>query len=147
MMNGTLMDILQYLLPTGALATFFTWLIRRDVHNARSAKEKHDLYKQMYEDSQETNFNLQKDVRNLQIAFINLERAVSKAVLCKHYGDRCPVRNELQKSKGKFTTKPIGQSSDQRGTIHYPRSGTTEQSGDDAGTNESSDASSGCRIS
>lgn len=147
MMNGALMDILQYLLPSGALVTFFTWLIRRDVHNARSAKEKHDLYKKMYEDSQETNFNLQKDVRNLQIAFINLERAVSKAVLCKYYDDRCPVRNELQKSKGKFTTKPIGQPSDQRGTIHYPRSGTTKQSGDDNNANEPSDASGGCRVS
>lgn len=141
------MEIIQYIIPAGAIGSLLTWLVNRSLFNARSAKEKHDLYKKMYEDSQETNFNLQNDVRNLQIAFINLERAVSKAVLCKYYDDRCPVRNELQKFKGKFTTKPIGQSTDKQGTIHYPRSGTTKQSGDDAGTSEASDASGGCRVS
>lgn len=144
---GTIMDIIQYIIPAGAIGSVLTWWLSRSLHNARSAKEIHDLYKVMYDNSQETNLKLHQDVRNLQIAFINLERAVSKAVLCKHYDDRCPVRNELQKSKGKFTTKPLGQPSDQQGAIHYPRSGTTEQSGDDDNTNEPADASGGSRIS
>lgn len=145
---GTIMDIIQWLIPSGAIVTFFTWIVRRDVHNARSAKEKHDLYKKMYEDSQETNFNLQNDVRKLQIAFINLERAVSKAVLCRYYDNHCPVRAELQSAKRKYATKPVdGQFVVQKNATNYPRSDTDEQGGDDSDSGDAATVTRRDRLS
>lgn len=138
---GTIMEVLQWIIPSGAIASVITWLVNRSLHNARSAKEKHDLYKIMYENAQETTLTLQQDVQKLNIAIIQLERAVSKATLCKYYDDRCPVRHELQNSKGKYNTKPIRQPGNPKGSTNYPRSGTTEPGGDENDSGETSDAS------
>lgn len=140
---GTVMEILQWILPTGAIASIFTWLVNRSLHNARSAKEKHDLYKIMYENSQETTIKFQQDVQKLNIAVIRLEKIVSQATLCKYYDTRCPVRIELQKSGSKYSTKPIRQPANQKSANNYPRSGTTKQSSDDNDSGEPSDASNG----
>ena len=43
-------DILQWVLPSGAIGSVVTWLFGRTLRRTREAKEIHDTYKQMYED-------------------------------------------------------------------------------------------------
>ena len=141
-----IMDVLQWIIPSGAIASVITWLVNRSLHNARSAKEQQDIYKTMYENLHETVLNIQNDYKKITISLIQLEKAVSKANLCKYYDTYCPVRVELQNAKGEHTTKPIGLSPDKRNKKRFPRSGTTEQGIDDNDTTEPSGATCGIRI-
>lgn len=136
---GTIIEGLQWFVPLlfTAIGSVTTWLINRSLYNARSVKEKQDIYKTLYENLHQTVLNIQNDNKKLNISLIQLERAVSKAVLCRYYDNHCPVRTELQGAKGKHTTKPIGQSGNQKTATNYPRSGTDEQGSDD---NDAGDA-------
>lgn len=140
---AAIMDVLQWIIPSGAIASVVTWLVNRSLHTARSAKEQQDIYKTMYENLHETVLNIQHENQKLNIAFVQLEKAISKAVLCRHYDSYCPVRDELQNNKGKRTTKPVGHAADKRGKDHLPRSGTAEPGSNDEDAAEPPNAPGG----
>lgn len=96
-MTETLMNILQWLIPSGALGSVFVYLTNKTLRNLRTAKEFHDTYKDMYDDLRNTMLEIQGDNRKLQRAVSRLERAVSKVNTCRHYPN-CPVNIELQQA-------------------------------------------------
>ena len=55
-----MLEILQWVVPSGAVASIATWLIDRGLRRVRSAKEIHDTYKQMYEDVSASLVSLQQ---------------------------------------------------------------------------------------
>ena len=102
-------DILQWVLPSGAIGSVVTWLFGRTLCRTREAKEIHDTYKQMYEDvssslvtlqqkNEETNEKLEElRAENLRTrrALNRLSRAIEAIESCD-YRSICPVRSELQ---------------------------------------------------
>ena len=110
-MDGML-EILQWVVPSGAVASIATWLIDRGLRRVRSAKEIHDTYKQMYEDvsaslvslqqkHEETNEKLEEltaEHLRTRRALNRLSRAIEAIESCD-YRNICPVRSELQISE------------------------------------------------
>jgi hypothetical protein len=108
------MEILQWVIPAGGIGSVLVWLTSRTLRQLRKSKEIHDTYKSMYQDISETLCHLSattKDLRdeneNLRRGFTRLERAVTRAINCRHYND-CPVRAELQKHPDGKTCEPDG---------------------------------------
>lgn len=94
-MTDTLMNILQWLVPSGGLGAVMVWITSRKLRTIRVAKEEHDTYKLMYEDVSKTLLEIRTDYERLQKAINKLERAISKAHGCT-YRDICPIlRTEL----------------------------------------------------
>lgn len=94
----TLFQILQWALPTGGVGLAIGWLLSRNIRKTREAKEIHDTYKAMYEDVQQTLFDLKDEYDRLFKKMSRLERAVYRASGCR-YWSQCPVRNELRKQQ------------------------------------------------
>lgn len=139
-MTETIITILQWLIPSGSLATVIIWLTNKTLRNARTNKEVHDTYKLMYEDVKRTLIELKNENKNLYRAFARLERAVSKASTCNHY-DVCPIRDELQqqqKSEPKHTAKSKG-----RGRQRSTEDTQEDHAGGGAGVEGESEDSSG----
>ena len=107
-----ILNILQWVIPSGGIGAAIAWLVHRKVLNARDAKTIHDTYKKMYEDVSEhlTKINekyekLQDEINRLRETNDELERqvkALKRAMQtirrCKYY-DQCPVRDELRDGK------------------------------------------------
>lgn len=107
-----MLEILQWVVPSGAVASIATWLIDRGLRRVRSAKEIHDTYKQMYEDvsaslvslqqkHEETNEKLEEltaEHLRTRRALNRLSRAIEAIESCD-YRNICPVRSELQISE------------------------------------------------
>lgn len=123
-MTETITTIIQWLIPSGSLATVIIWLTNKVIRNARTDKEVHDIYKKMYDEVKETLLTLtksNKELRNeviilteansqLQRAVCGLKRTLSKITKCQHYAS-CPIRDELrdeQKSDPFGSSKPRG---------------------------------------
>ena len=49
-MTETISNLLQWLIPSGSLATVLVWLTSKTLRTLRETKEIHDTYKVMYED-------------------------------------------------------------------------------------------------
>ena len=108
-MNETIIQILQWVIPSGGLGTVIGWFWNRRVNQARSRKEIHDTFKQMYDDVsvllpkiQNTNHELNEKVNELQEremrltrALNRLSRAIEAIPLCD-YHSQCPVLSELR---------------------------------------------------
>lgn len=95
-------EILQWLVPVGSAGTLLGWIFFRDLRKARHAKEKNDIYKEMYDNIRETLIELQNENKRLYRAVRQLNTTIQKATGCVHYHD-CPLRDELQKSEGTDT--------------------------------------------
>ncbi|GHV66986.1 hypothetical protein FACS1894199_11550 [Bacteroidia bacterium] len=95
----TLMDILQWLVPSGGLATAIAWLGSKTIRNIRTTKEINDTYKTMYDNLKGTLIDLEDDIKRLYKQIGKLERAVAKAATCVHYRD-CPIERELREQEG-----------------------------------------------
>lgn len=115
------MNILQWLIPSGALGTVIVWLTNKTIRNLRTVKEIHDTYKVMYEDLRNTMLEIQGDNKKLQRAVSRLERAVSKVNTCRHYPN-CPVNIELQQV-AELPSKTRGRGR-QRSTHSHPAADT-----------------------
>ena len=96
MMTESLLTLLQWLLPTGAVGSVIVWLTSKTLRQARTAQEVHNAYKAMYEDVQGTLIHLQNENIQIHSAMLRLEAAIRKATACRYY-DTCPVRSELRK--------------------------------------------------
>lgn len=99
-MHDTILNILQWLIPSGGLGVAIGWLTSRTLRQARTSKEVHDAYRTMYEDVRATLIQLQDDNRELHLAVARLNKAVYATARCA-YRVTCPVRHELRKQESK----------------------------------------------
>lgn len=120
MTMDTLMQILQWAIPSGGIGAAIAWVANRKANNARQAKSVHDTYKLMYEDISrllvETQQKYDESTKlteklvsenNLTRRALNrLSRAIEAIQLCPHAGT-CPVSGELSLSEdGDGDAKP-----------------------------------------
>ena len=105
-MLGTILQYLQWAFPYG-LGAAIGWLVSSKLRNARTAKEVHDIYKEMYADVCCELQEMRKENEKLYKAFTRLERAVSRAITCRYWPD-CPIRSELPDSKERGTSNHPG---------------------------------------
>ncbi|KAA6310559.1 hypothetical protein EZS27_038159, partial [termite gut metagenome] len=89
-----MIDILQWLIPSGGLGAALIWITNRRLRNTRTEKEVHETYKILYEDISKTLIEIQNENKRLHSAVSSLEYAISKANTCSQYA-RCPIRREL----------------------------------------------------
>lgn len=130
-MTETLHTLLQWLIPSGSLATVVVWLTNKTLRNLRSAKEIHDTYKTMYEDVKVTLTAISDENKKLCIIVARFERAVSKAPGCRYFDAACPVSRELR-DYPEINGKPKGnkrQRNNKRNTDSDDRPGTGVESG------------------
>lgn len=112
-----ILQILQWAIP-GGIAGAATWLVSRKARTARTAKEVHDTYKEMYHDISSEIIQLRKDnaeilqnsekvaqeSRELKRAIQRLSNAIQdiqNAVELCPYHSCCPVRGQLQDAPGR----------------------------------------------
>ena len=110
MTTEAMIEVLQWLIPTGTLGGLLAWFTNKVIRNTRTVKEVHDTYKEMYGNTRETLLELQNDNKRLYRAVSKLERTISKATACVHY-NVCPLRNELQEQAAGRTNdvRPVRQ--------------------------------------
>ena len=111
-MADTILQIIQWAIPSGGIGAAIAWIANRKANSARSAKSVHDTYKAMYEDvsrllmetqqKYEENTNLTEKLvaeNNLTRRAVNrLSRAIEAIQLCPHRA-ACPVSGELSLSE------------------------------------------------
>lgn len=132
-MTETLYTLLQWLIPSGSLATVVVWLTNKTLRNLRSAKEIHDTYKTMYEDVKVTLIAISNEKKDLYAIVVRLERAVSKAPGCRYFDAACPVGRELR-DYPEISGKPKGnkrQRGNKRNKDSDDRPGTAVEGGND----------------
>lgn len=107
----TLLQILQWAIPSGGIGAAIAWVANRKANNAKQAKSVHDTYKVMYEDISKLLVETQQKYdqstqlteklvseNNLTRRALNrLSRAIEAIQLCPHAGS-CPVSGELSLS-------------------------------------------------
>lgn len=92
----TLLTLLQWLVPAGGLGAALGWLTSSRLRSARTAKEVHDTYKQMYVDLHDQLLSLSDENKEIRSSLSRLERAVTKGATCRIWAN-CPIRRELQR--------------------------------------------------
>lgn len=124
------MQILQWLIPTGGILTLFGWIRQRDTRKERVAKEKNDIYKEMYDNISGTLLELQNENKRLYKAVRQLNQTIQKATACPHFGS-CPMRDELQKLERSDTEPPVRQPAKRKKIRADPHAGASEFRADD----------------
>ena len=139
-MTDVLLHLLEFSLPAGFLGSAVAWVLSRKTHEARSQKEIHDTYKQMYEKESKMLLDVHDTYIKLYDAFIKIERATAKASACPYYySSDCPVRLELCKPKrgGERNAKR------KRNTVGQRKSGDGASDESDPDTGIAGDTESG----
>jgi hypothetical protein len=95
---ATLIDIAQWLIPSGGLGAALVWFFSKTLRQIRTTREVHDTYKQLYENIQGTLVDLQDENKKLYRAVSKLERAISRASSCRYYAN-CPIGHELWRER------------------------------------------------
>lgn len=104
----TLMQILQWAVPSGGIGAAIAWIANRRAMQAKTAKSVHDTYKAMYEDVSTLLMETQKKYEETsklteelttenqltRRAVNRLSRAIEAIQLCPHRA-ACPVSGEL----------------------------------------------------
>ena len=98
-MSDILLQVLHWAVP-GGVGAALSWLLSRQVRQARDARSVHDAYKQMYEDVSGHLTELRQDYDKLFKVCTRLERALSRASVCR-YWPQCPIRDELPELKAR----------------------------------------------
>lgn len=107
-MNDTIMQIIQWAIPSGGIGAAIAWVANRKANAARTAKSVHDTYKAMYEDisqlleetqrkyaeSTRLTEELTTESQRTRRALNRLSRAIEAIQLCPHRA-ACPVSGEL----------------------------------------------------
>lgn len=130
MNTDLIMQILQWLVPSGIAGSLWAWLRHRENNKVLAAKERNDAYKEMYDNLSGTLIDLQNENIKLYKAVRELNRTIQKASTCKHYAD-CPIRTELQKSGQIDTERTQRRQPAKRKTIRSPARTRSSRSGDD----------------
>jgi len=127
-MTETLLNILQWAVPSGGIGAAVAWIVNRGAHQARQARDVHDTYKTMYQDIsrllietrkkydqlQETLSEVKEENASLRRSVNRLERCISKAKACRYYDD-CPIRDELRNEKASAQQERQPQERQRRG--------------------------------
>lgn len=90
-------NIIQWAVMT-LIIPAVAWLVQKQVRRAKTNRDVHNVYKEMYDDIGKTLIELQNENKKLSKAVGRLERAISKALTCRYY-NACPVRSELQQQQ------------------------------------------------
>lgn len=130
MNSDLIMQILQWLVPSGIAGSLWAWLRHRENNKVIAAKERNDAYKEMYDNLSGTLIDLQNENIKLYKAVRELNRTIQRASTCKHYAD-CPIRGELQKSGTIDTEHRPNRQPAKRKTIRAPASPGASQYGED----------------
>ena len=97
-MTESILQLLQWLVPTGGVGMLLGWLTSTRLRQARTAKEVHDTYKAMYEDLHNQVIEIANDNSEMRQMLARLERAISKGTACRIWAT-CPIRRELQRAQ------------------------------------------------
>ena len=97
-MTESILQLLQWLVPTGGVGMLLGWLTSTRLRQARTAKEVHDTYKKMYEDLHNQVIEIANDNSEMRQMLARLERAISKGTACRIW-TTCPIRRELQRAQ------------------------------------------------
>ena len=131
MNSDLIMQILQWLVPSGIAGSLWAWLRHRENNKVLAAKERNDAYKEMYDNLSGTLIDLQNENIKLYKAVRELNRTIQRASTCRHYAD-CPIRGELQKSgaigaeRAQPKRQPLGQK-----RVRSPAAACSAQHGED----------------
>ena len=87
MNSDLIMQILQWLVPSGIAGSLWAWLRHRENNKVIAAKERNDAYKEMYDNLSGTLIDLQNENIKLYKAVRELNRTIQRASTCKHYAD------------------------------------------------------------
>ena len=126
----TIMQILQWLVPSGIAGYLWAWLRHRENSKVIAAKERNDAYKEMYDNLSGTLIELQNENIKLNKAVRELNRTIRKASTCRHYND-CPIRIELQKSGGIDADQPSYRQPARQKRVRSPSAARSSQCGED----------------
>lgn len=140
-----MMQILQWLIPVGSAGTMIGCIFFRDLRKAREAKEKNDIYKEMYDNISGTLIELQNENKRLYKAVRQLNQTIQKATGCPHFAD-CPLRDELQKSERIDTEPPIRQPAKRKKIRDDPHARSSQLYADQDTDGEAGGASGGCGL-
>ena len=120
---NTLLQILQWAIPSGGIGAAIAWLVNRKAASAKAAKAVHDTYKTMYEDisnllvenqkkNEKTINSLQEELdkaraesARIKRSLDRLSRAIEAIQYCPHRGT-CPISHELQNEADGAKRKP-----------------------------------------
>ncbi len=153
-MADTILQILQWAIPSGGVGAAIAWIANRKVAAAKATKEVHDAYKSMYEDVSSLVEEIQdkyEDTREkldqlnnehalTRRALNRLSRAIEAIQICPHRGN-CPVRTELSISEVDAEgTKPS--TGHKRRARHSDAGAATDKLPADKGGHGSDDAQS-----
>lgn len=136
MNSDLIMQILQWLVPSGIAGSLWAWLKHRENNKVLAAKERNDAYKEMYDNLSGTLIDLQNENIKLYKAVRELNRTIQRASTCKHYAD-CPIRGELQKSGTIDTERTQRRQPAKQKTIRSPAGARAAQHGYDDFSDES----------
>lgn len=109
----TILQILQWAIPSGGIGAAISWFVNRKVNQAKSKKEIHDTFKKMYEDVSDLLLKIQNENEELHAtvndllekdaltrrALNRLSRAIEAIPLCEYHA-QCPVLGELRLDEG-----------------------------------------------
>ena len=141
-----IMQILQWLIPVGSAGTVIGCIFYRDLRKAREAKEKNDIYKDMYDNISGTLIELQNENKRLYKAVRQLNQTIQKATSCPHFAS-CPMRDELQKSERIDTNAPFRQPAKHKKSRADPDACSSGYRGNEDTGSEVNDASYGAGYS
>ncbi|WP_368124833.1 hypothetical protein [Bacteroides cellulosilyticus] len=130
MNSDLIMQILQWLVPSGIAGSLWAWLRHRENNKVIAAKERNDAYKEMYDNLSGTLIDLQNENIKLYKAVRELNRTIQRASTCKHYAD-CPIRSELQKSGTIDTDRQRHRQPAKQKRVRAPTGTGTAQHGED----------------
>jgi len=130
MNSDLIMQILQWLVPSGIAGSLWAWLRHRENNKVIAAKERNDAYKEMYDNLSGTLIDLQNENIKLYKAVRELNRTIQRASTCKHYAD-CPIRGELQKSGTIDTDRPQRRQPAKQKRVRAPTGTGTAQYSED----------------
>lgn len=92
------LEILLTAVPSGFLGSIVGWFVNRKLHKAKSLQEQQMIYKQLYEDIQETLKQVIDEKKEIIDAFNGLQAAIYAIGVCR-YAHQCPVTVKLQGKK------------------------------------------------
>lgn len=130
-MTDSILQLLQWLVPTGGVGMLLGWITSTRLRHARTAKEVHDTYKTMYDDVHNELTKLAGENSDINLRLARLEQAIARGPGC-HLWPHCPIRLQLQRTSQESDIRTLlGQrtrASRDHPTSRHPPRGT---SGDD----------------
>ena len=91
-MTESILQLLQWLVPTGGVGMLLGWITSTRLRQARTAKEVHDTYKEMYEGLHNQVIDIANDNSEMRQILARLSRAITKVPTCR-IGSQCPIRH------------------------------------------------------